>query len=68
MTPNEDALSIELRTLRFENAYLKGQIRAYEKFLVSNGFMKQEDATYEPILREPEQKDGDGIQGTQESL
>ena len=33
----------EIDMLRSENAYLRGQIAAYEKFLKSKGFIKEEE-------------------------
>ena len=33
----------EIVMLRCENAYLRGQITAYEKFLKGKGFIKEEE-------------------------
>lgn len=35
-------ISEELQGLRYENAYLRGEIAAYKQFLVLNGLIKDE--------------------------
>ena len=39
--PTEDQDAVEL--LRSENAYLRGKIAVYEKFLKDKGFVKEEE-------------------------